>query len=92
MSELLNGVLDAARIECKVSTYREYDDKIRVHLMPFFAQYRAVDICYNESILRTFIAQKKREEYSESSINGMLTLLTRSFSLARNRIRVESED
>lgn len=86
MSELLQGVVEEAEIHSKRATALEYSDKVRVHLMPFFGQHRALDLCYNESIVRGFIAQKTKDGYMPATINGMLTLLIRAFSLARNRI------
>lgn len=86
MGELLQGVLDDAEIRCKKSTWMVYRDSVKVHLEPFFSSHRAVDLCYNESLVRTFVLQKKKAGYAEASINSMLTLLIRAFSLARNRI------
>jgi integrase len=86
MNQLLQGVLNDAQIRCKQSTVREYEDRIRIHLLPFFGNMRAIDICFDETIVRRFINQKKFENYSESTIDSMLTLITRSFTLAKNRI------
>jgi hypothetical protein len=86
VEELLTGVSDYAVIHCKKSTQKEYEDKIRVHLTPAMGSFRAVDLCLNPSLIRGFIATKKKEGYSESSINGMMSVLSLAFSLAENRI------
>lgn len=88
VDELLRGVLDYAAIHCKKSTQKEYEDKIKKHLKPALGQFRAVDLCLNPSLIRSFIAKKKTDNYSESSIDGMLSVLSLSFSLAENRLSV----
>ena len=90
VSELLQGVLDYADIHCKRSTAREYADKVK-HL-GYFSAFRAIDLCINESIISRFIKKKlspddpEERKYSKASINGMLTVLELSFSLATNRL------
>lgn len=88
MSELLTGVLRDAELYRKRSTVATYKDILARHLMPYFGRYRAVDLCYNEEIVRSFIIEKS-SSYKESTINGMLALLKKAFSLAKNRMNTQ---
>lgn len=96
IAELFQGVRHHAKIRCKPSTQAEYEDKIKNHLEPFFLGYRAVDLCYDDSIIRSFIAKKKEtlqekgpnkgKPLSEATIDGMLSVLILAFSLASNKL------
>ena len=92
MREILQNVLNWTQVHRKTSTYREYKDLIDLHLKYFFP-FRAIDVCRNPGIITKFIAKMKqpgakneKQGYSASRINAMLQVLTRAFSLAKNRL------
>lgn len=90
---LLERYLNYAFTYCKRSTFKEYEDLVRVHLRPNLGFYRATDLIYDSSILEKFVAKKQqsqvtktRKGYSTSRINAMLTLLAASYEHAHKEL------
>ena len=84
-TDLLESVELDYKIRRKLTSQLDLRDKLKKHIRPFFAKYRAIELCLDEKIIQRFIALKKSEKYSASSINGMLAVISRAFSLAKNR-------
>src|SRR5262245_29999337 len=53
-SELLKGAEDHSLIHNKETSHLDLKDKLKNHINPFFAGYRAIDLCLDESIIRKF--------------------------------------
>jgi integrase len=59
--DIVDGFLDLhAEVWCKESTFNWYKRYINKHLIPYFKDYRVVNI--NTALIKKFIADKKKEE------------------------------
>ena len=79
ISELLEHVKDDYQVNRK-KTYRDLEARCRLHLLPFFGNYRACNLTTDE--VRAYIRKRQTEGATNASINRELAALKRAFTLA----------
>lgn len=66
-------------------------DRIKNHILaehsPLLSQ-RALSLCYDQSILRSYVSWRKEQGAANASVNYELSLIRRGFSLNKNQISV----
>lgn len=85
MPELLQGVIDDYIAKGNKSL-PDVKDMLRNDILPHFQAYRAIDVCVNDSILRSFVSKLKQEKKAPATINRRLAFLRRAFRLAHQRL------
>ncbi len=78
MAELFEDIVEDYR-DCERHTLDDLSSRLNIHLIPFFGAIRAAD--FTTQHIKRYVAQRRREEAQNATINRELAIVRRAFRL-----------